>query len=138
MLEKIAGEDDVQRVGFHLPFPRTILMQESNFRRNSKASFRIQVHRELLGRSDVINKFSPSSAQIQNLGVRVDVKREKVRTQNLPYCVTIVFQVPEPELVCAFEALRLCVHCESHHSFGKSSVPNGAELKISEPGKQRK
>src|ERR1700730_532315 len=105
MLEKIAGENDIQRSILQRPFCRTILMDELDLRIQMLRRFRVEVHPIFFPSPDRVNEFAPSAAKIKDRTILLNKASKKGSAEFNPDLRSILLQARESQFVFQGELL---------------------------------
>src|ERR1035441_11024091 len=106
MLEKVAGENDVEGAVIERPARRAILLDEIYLRVQVGTCARVEIHRMLRCGIDVVHKLPITAAQIENGCRRRNELLEVISRQDLPDAITVIDLRVEPPLVLPLEFPR--------------------------------
>ena len=84
VLEKIAGEDDVEVLGFGWPGAGAVLVEEGDGGIEVAGGVGVEVHGEAFFGGDGVDEFAVAAAEVEDGGIGGDVSGEEVGDEDLP------------------------------------------------------
>ena len=90
VLEKIAGEDDIERTIGERPAGRAVLQQKLHVRAEVPRRVRVQIHRIFFTGADGVAEFAIAAAEIENRLFFANKPLKPIAAEHLPHALAIL------------------------------------------------